>query len=46
MLSDPLTAPFFAKSNMEKQRHQQKMFITMIAGGPNNYNGVDMKKAH
>jgi hypothetical protein len=22
------------------------MFIGMIAGGPNNYNGADMKKAH
>jgi len=46
MLADPITAPFFAKTDMEKQRHQQKMFIGMIAGGPNNYHGTDMKKAH
>jgi len=31
---------------MKKLAHQQKQFITMITGGPNNYKGLDMKTAH
>ena len=46
MLADPITAPFFANTDMSKQRQAQKAFITMVTGGPNNYHGVDMKKAH
>ncbi len=46
MLADPITAPFFAKTDMTKQRQSQKDFITMVTGGPNHYHGTDMKKAH
>lgn len=46
MLADPITAPFFANTDMVKQRQSQKSFITMVCGGPNNYHGMDMKKAH
>lgn len=46
MLSDQITAPFFANTDMSKQRASQKAFITMVTGGPNNYHGADMKKAH
>ena len=46
MLSDPITAPFFANTDMEKQRAAQKTFIGMITGGPQVWNGLDMKKAH
>jgi len=46
MLSDPVTAPFFEKTDMKKQIQAQKAFITMVAGGPNHYRGADMKKAH
>ncbi len=28
------------------QRKKQKEFIMMVTGGPNNYSGLDMKKAH
>lgn len=46
MLVDPVIKPFFEKTDMEKQRKAQKSFITMITGGPNQYTGLDMKKAH
>lgn len=46
MLSDDITAPFFANTDMEKQRARQKQFITMVTGGPNVYEGVDMRTAH
>lgn len=46
MLSDPVTAPFFANTDMKKQIQAQKAFITMVTGGPNHYHGADMKKAH
>jgi hemoglobin len=46
MLADPITAPFFANIDMNKQIKSQKAFITMVTGGPNNYHGLDMKKAH
>lgn len=46
MLADEITAPFFAKTDMTKQRQSQKNFITLLTGGPNIYQGLDMKKAH
>ena len=46
MLADPITAPFFAKTDMKKQASRQKQFITMVTGGPNKYEGTDMKTAH
>jgi hemoglobin len=46
MLVDPVTAPFFDKTDMKKQASRQKQFITMVTGGPNKYEGADMKTAH
>ncbi len=46
MLADPITGPFFISTDMEKQISSQKAFITMVTGGPSNYHGLDMKKAH
>jgi hemoglobin len=46
MLKDNVVAPFFANTDMTKQRSRQKQFITLVCGGPNVYEGVDMKKAH
>ena len=46
MLADPITAPFFATVDMKKQASRQKQFITLVTGGPNKYEGVDMKEAH
>ena len=31
---------------MESQHAKQRSFLTMAFGGPNNYTGVDMRKAH
>ena len=31
---------------MEEQAVKQKAFFTMAFGGPNNYTGADMRKAH
>lgn len=46
MLSDDIVAPFFANTDMTKQKQRQIQFITLVTGGPNVYEGVDMKKAH
>lgn len=46
MLSDPDVKDFFANTDMNKQRQRQTDFITLATGGPNNYQGLDMKKAH
>ena len=46
MLADPITSPFFDKTDMKKQATRQKQFIMMATGGPNKYEGTDMKTAH
>lgn len=45
-MADPVVNYFFANTDMDKQRKRQTQFITMAVGGPNNYEGEDMKKAH
>jgi hemoglobin len=46
MLADSKVKDFFSGTDMEKQRKRQKQFITLVTGGPNHYEGVDMKTAH
>jgi hemoglobin len=46
MLSDPIVKDFFKNTDMTKQRQRQTQFITMVTGGPHNYEGTDMKTAH
>jgi hemoglobin len=46
VLSDYRINRFFENSDMDKQIAKQKSFLTMAFGGPNNYNGADMRKAH
>lgn len=46
MLADSVVSPFFMNTDMEKQKKRQKQFITLVTGGPNHYEGVDMKTAH
>jgi hemoglobin len=46
MLKDNRVAPFFANTDMKKQATRQKQFISMVTGGPNLYEGEDMRKAH
>lgn len=46
ILSDDLLSPFFADTDIDKLRHSQTAFVTMAFGGPNNYNGEGLRKAH
>jgi hemoglobin len=46
VLSDYRINRFFDNSDIEKQAAKQKSFLTMAFGGPNNYNGTDMRQAH
>ena len=46
VLNDYRINRFFGNTDMDKQIAKQKAFFTMAFGGPNNYTGVDMCKAH
>ena len=46
MLTDSRVAHYFNNTDMTKQRQKQKQFITLVCGGPNEYQGKDMKTAH
>lgn len=46
VLADERVNGFFTKTNMKVQAKQQKDFLTMAFGGPNNYKGRDMATAH
>lgn len=46
VLSDHRINRFFDNTDIEKQGAKLKSFLTMAFGGPNNYTGADMRKAH
>ena len=46
VLAHPDVAPFFAETNMQKQREHQTNFISFVLGGPNQYTGRNMREAH
>lgn len=46
VLKDEELAPFFESTDMDRQIEMQKRFLTMVTGGPNDYQGRDMKTAH
>jgi hemoglobin len=46
VLADGRIARFFDGVDMDDQIAKQKSFLTMAFGGPNNYTGLDMRKAH
>jgi len=46
VLCDDRIAHFFDGVDMEQQAAKQKAFLTFAFGGPNNYTGKDMRKAH
>ncbi len=46
VLADDRIKDFFAGVNMVAQRQKQKAFLTMALGGPNNYTGLSMRRAH
>lgn len=46
MLADERVKRFFTDTNMDKQRQHQKNFVTLALGGPNSYDGRDMREGH
>ncbi|CAM5782101.1 MULTISPECIES: group I truncated hemoglobin [Brevibacillus] len=46
VLADDTVNHFFANTDMEKQRKHQTKFISFALGGPNQYSGQSMAKAH
>ena len=46
VLADHRISNFFDNTDMAAQRAKQKAFLTMAFGGPNNYNGKDLRSAH
>ena len=46
VLADDRINEFFDGINMTRQKAMQKKFLTYAFGGPNNYNGVGMRKVH
>lgn len=46
VLGDDRIAHFFDGVDMDRQAAKQKAFLTMALGGPNNYTGRDMRRAH
>lgn len=46
ILADDSINFFFSKTDMEKQRRHQAKFISFALGGPNQYSGKSMEKAH
>jgi len=46
VLDDPRIRHFFDDIDMLQQKRKQKAFLSFVFGGPVNYNGKDMRKAH
>jgi hemoglobin len=46
VLKDDTVNHFFTDTDMEKQRSHQTKFISFALGGPNQYTGQSMAKAH
>lgn len=46
ILSDDELAPFFEDIDVDKLRLSQTAFVTYAFGGPNNYTGKSLRKAH
>lgn len=46
MLTDERVSHFFDDVDMEQQILKQKGFLTMVFGGPNKYNGKNMREGH
>lgn len=46
IFSDELLYPFFGNLNKEALRNSQMAFVTMAFGGPNQYNGRDLRTVH
>lgn len=44
--SDPVIAVFFERTDVTKLETHQRMFLTAALGGPDAYEGRDMRAAH
>ncbi len=46
VLNDSELKGYFSNTDMDKQMQHQVKFVSMALGGPNQYTGRSMKKAH
>jgi hemoglobin len=46
ILADPLLAPYFARTDMRRQKAHMRAFVATALGGPGIYAGRDMAAAH
>jgi len=46
LLADPELAPFFARTDMRRQKSHMRAFMAVALGGPDVYAGRDMAAAH
>ncbi len=46
VLADGSISHFFEDTDMDEQRSKQKSFLSMAFGGPNDFNGKDLREAH
>ncbi len=46
VLADPLLAPFFQDVEMPRLKRHQFAFLSQVLGGPQQYVGASMSKAH
>lgn len=46
VLTDDSISHFFTDVDMDHQIARQKAFLTMAFGGPNQYQGADLRNAH
>lgn len=46
VLADGSISHFFEDTDMDEQRAKQKSFLSMAFGGPNGYDGKDLREAH
>lgn len=46
VLNDPLLAAYFEFTDMDRQFARQRAFLTMVFGGPDRYDGRQLREAH
>jgi hemoglobin len=46
VLADAELAPYFASTDMPRQKAHMAALLTKVLGGPDGYNGRDLKTAH
>ncbi len=46
VMNDPVVSDFFGAVSLDGLKAKQKVFLTMAFGGPNTYEGRDLRTAH